>query len=155
MPTGPASAVGNGYSVTVPSVVTRPIVSEVIPAYQRAPSGPTAMPPGPVPGGRATVRCAPSTVIRPIRSSPERVNQSAPSGPVVMINGRPPAGSSGWVRTEPSGSRRAMPPPWTNVSHSAPSGPTVMPYGPASGSTSAISRISTLNWAYVPSLAVD
>lgn len=86
---------GSGNALWVPSVSTRPIVSEVIPAYQSAPSGPAAMPPGPVPDGRAKVRCSPSTVIRPIRSSPERVNQRAPSGPAVMINGRPPAGSSG------------------------------------------------------------
>ena len=60
--------------------------------YQRLPSGPTVIPPGPsvdaVPPGSTNVVITPAGVMRPIRSLRKLVYQRLPSGPTVISDGQ-------------------------------------------------------------------
>ncbi len=79
------SAVGTQKVLSWALGVLRPIGSLPVCANQRAPSGPTVMPPGKLFGLRGGNSRTSPVVVRPMWSLlPTSVNHSAPSGPVVI-----------------------------------------------------------------------
>src|SRR5438067_4337867 len=92
MPVGMLAAVGTGYSVTVPAVVTLPILFVADSVNHRLPSGPATMPFGELAAvGTAYSVTVPVGVIVPILFAPFSVNHRLPSGPAVMSQGEAPA----------------------------------------------------------------
>jgi hypothetical protein len=84
MPKGWLLDVGIGYSVITPAVVICPILLTPGSVNQSAPSGPAAMPMGPLFVAVGNSVNTPSVVIRPILLPPDSVNQRAPSEPAAM-----------------------------------------------------------------------
>jgi hypothetical protein len=78
IPTGPAAAVGNGWSDTVPSRSTRPIAFAWLSVNHSASPGPDVIIDGNAPcSGRSMWVTVPSAVMRPIRSLFISVNRRA------------------------------------------------------------------------------
>ncbi len=74
--------------MTVPGGVIRPILLPTVSVNQRLPSGPAAMPAGPLPAvGLRNSVTSPPGVMRPIRLPVNSVNQRLPSGPAAMACG--------------------------------------------------------------------
>src|SRR5207248_921348 len=130
---GMLKAVGVGYSVNWPAVVTRPIWprKKLLSANQSAPSGPVTMPCGAdlAVGIVYSVMLSPAGVMRPILLAFCSVNHSASSGPTVMPNGTLPAVGMGRQVMAHAVVIRAMQLAALSVNHSAPSGPSTMPCG--------------------------
>src|SRR5271166_6527092 len=104
LPSGPDAmfvgallAVGIGYSVKTPAVVSLVTILRPFSTNHRLPSGPVVIPyaRGAGPAGIGNSVIAPARVMRPILLvGPYSVNQRAPSGPSVMPNGFEPAESA-------------------------------------------------------------
>src|SRR6185436_13422136 len=89
--------------VTTPAVDIRPIRLPVCSVNHIAPSGPAAMPYGPLFDlGSGYSVTTPSVVIRPIRLPMRSVNHRAPSGPAARPVGWLLAVGTGYSVTDPS-----------------------------------------------------
>jgi hypothetical protein len=119
-------------SLKLPAVVIRPILLPPVSTNHSAPSGPTAIPWGPLPavGTTKSLVMTPLVVMRPILSPPASVNHSAPSRPATMLSGKLFAVGMVNSVTTPAVVIRPILLPVASVNHSAPSGPAAMPWGP-------------------------
>ena len=142
MPWGRALAVVTGKVTALPAVVMRPMALAPWRVYQRAPSGPAAMPVGEAPWAPYSLRVLPSRVSTPILAVPCSVNHMRPSGPAVMPVGA--LAGSGRVTREGTWVTAGMTPIWPAVwlvNQMLPSGPVAMPRGADWGA-----RVTWLVW---------
>src|ERR1700694_481323 len=156
MPSGKLLAMGMGYSVTTPDVVTLATLDtwpRVKPAStsQRLPSGPAVMPDGQLPAvGKGYSVKTPAGVTLATKPEPYSVNQRLPSGPAAMPDAPPPAVGMGYSVKTPAVVTLATLP---SVNQRLPSGPAAMKLGPLSGGGRGYSVISPMAARALPVLA--